>query len=284
MEVRNSAGLWARCMLFKGNQPRLVLLTSNLDTPADGFEIHHSPSLVITPSSSETESDSESTCTSSSSEPPDLISDSYEASEDSVDKEGRGTVAIVVAQITGRGLTAMPNMREKDVSISARNHEPDSFSQFPNNHERRPQAEVVPDPKLLVKAIELMANVGAHVDVPLEALLEEIGEGEVISHLVNKRATVKLAHVGRQPVEKTQEPRTLGAPCMAPVVTKEPMTRGATSIAPVVTEKAVTQGAPSTTPVLTENQKALAKLSALVPLTGSTALSATTQLSPAEWL
>jgi hypothetical protein len=60
MEVRNSAGLWASWKEFKGNQPRLVLLTSDLDTPADGFEIHHSPSLMTTPSSSMTESDSES--------------------------------------------------------------------------------------------------------------------------------------------------------------------------------------------------------------------------------
>jgi hypothetical protein len=112
MEVRSSAGLWARWMEFKGNQPRLVLLTSDWDTPADGFEIHHSLSLEITPSSSKAESDSKSLCTSSSSEPlPDLCSDSYEASEDSDDQEGRGTVAIAVAQITIGGLTAMPNVR-----------------------------------------------------------------------------------------------------------------------------------------------------------------------------
>jgi hypothetical protein len=184
IEVRNSAGLWARWKVFKGNQPRLVILTSDMDSPADGFEIHHSPSLVITPPSSETsESDSESTCTTSSSEPLDLISDSYDASEDGDDQEGRGTVAIVVAQITVGGLTAMPNVREKDVSISARNHEPHSFSQYLDNHERRPLAEVFPHPKLLVKAMELRANAGAYVDVPLEAPQEEIGEGGVVSHL-----------------------------------------------------------------------------------------------------
>jgi hypothetical protein len=86
MEVSDSAGRWAKWKVFKGNHPRLVILTSSVDTPADGFGIHHSPSLVITPPSSETsESESESICTTSSSEPPDLISDSYEAPEDSDD-------------------------------------------------------------------------------------------------------------------------------------------------------------------------------------------------------
>jgi hypothetical protein len=144
---------------------------------------------------------------------------------------------------------------------------------------------VVPHPKVLVQAMELLTNLGAYVEFPLEALLEEIGEGGVINHLVDRRATVKLSPAGRQPFKKTQEPRTLGVPSMAPVVTKEPMILGAHIIAPVDTEAAVTQGAPSTsvTPVLTEKQKALAKLNALVLQTSSTALSAT-QLRPAEWL
>jgi hypothetical protein len=87
----------------------------------------------------------------------------------------------------------MPNVREKDVSISARNHELDSFSQFLDNHERRPIAEEVPHSKLLVKAMELLSSVGAYVDVPMAALLDELGEGGVISHLVERRATIKLA-------------------------------------------------------------------------------------------
>jgi hypothetical protein len=59
-------------------------------------------------------------------------------------------VAIAVAHITVGGLTAMPNVRKKNVFISARNHEPDSFSEFPDNHKRRPLAEVVPHSKLLI--------------------------------------------------------------------------------------------------------------------------------------
>jgi hypothetical protein len=38
-------------------------------------------------------------------------------------------------------LAAMPNIREKDVSISARNHEPDSFEQFVDTHDRMLQDE-----------------------------------------------------------------------------------------------------------------------------------------------
>jgi hypothetical protein len=176
-------------------------------------------------------------------------------------------VAIAVAQITVGGLTAMPNVREKDISISARNHEPDSFSQFPDNHERRPLAEVVSQPKLLVKTTELLTNLEAYVDVPLEVLFDELGEGGVISHLMDKRATVKLAPTVRQLVKEMQEPRTLGV------------------MAPVITEERGRQGSPSTstTPVLTEKQKALGKLSAQVPRTSNTVLSAT-QLSTAEWL
>jgi hypothetical protein len=41
MEVVNIAGLWAQWKVFKGDQPRLVLLTWLLDNPVDGFEIHH---------------------------------------------------------------------------------------------------------------------------------------------------------------------------------------------------------------------------------------------------
>jgi hypothetical protein len=125
MEVVNSAGLCAHQKVFKGNQPRLVLLTRLLEDPADGFKIHHSPSLVITPSPSQSSSShSESTESTesipSSPGPPDLVSDSNKASEDSDNQEGRRTVAIAVAQVNirreavgGLSLTAMPNVRRK---------------------------------------------------------------------------------------------------------------------------------------------------------------------------
>jgi hypothetical protein len=191
--------------------------------------------------------------------PPSLCSDSYEALDDSDDQEGRGTVAIVVAQITVGGLTAMPNVNEKDVSISARNHEPDSFSQF-LDHERMPMAEGMPHLKLLVKGMDLLTNLGAYMDVPMGALLDELGEGGVISHHLKKRVTVKVAPTFSQRIMEVQEPRTL---------------------APVRTEEPTRQESPSTSapPVLTEKQKALAKLSALVPRTNSA-----TQLSTEEWL
>jgi hypothetical protein len=115
-------------------------------------------------------------------------------------------VAMEVAEVNvkreafgGLSLTAMPNVREKDISILAHNHEPDSFIQFPDNHERRPLAEIEAHPKSLQKVMELLANAGAHVDVPLEALLEEIGDGGVVSHLVDRMAMVRLALATRKP-------------------------------------------------------------------------------------
>jgi hypothetical protein len=90
------------------------------------------------------------------------------------------------------------------------------------------------------------------VDVPLETLLEEIGEGGVVSHLVDRMAPVRLAPATRKPTVMTSKP---------------PMTLGT----------------PSLSPVLTEKQKATDKLSALAPRTSGTALRAT-QLSHAGWL
>jgi hypothetical protein len=104
--------------------------------------------------------------------------------------------------------------------------------------------EIMATPKLLLNAMELLAGVGASVDVPIAALLEEVGEGEVISHLVDKKATVRLEHATRNPVEVTSKP---------------PTTLGTTSLPPMLTEK----------------QKALAKLSAMTLLTNGTTLSAT---------
>jgi cytoskeletal protein RodZ len=102
-----------------------VLLTRLLEGPADGFKIHHSPSLVITLSPSESSSsDSESKeSTKSTPSSSDLVSDSYEASVDTDDEEGRRTVAIAVAQVNirreavgGLSLTAMPNVPYERIS------------------------------------------------------------------------------------------------------------------------------------------------------------------------
>jgi hypothetical protein len=91
----------------------------------------------------------------------------------------------------------MPNVREKDVYISARNHEPDLFAKFPLHHDRRPRTETstlaetgpletsVSHPKLLLEAMKLLANAGAVVDVPLEAMVTKLGEGGVIRHQLN---------------------------------------------------------------------------------------------------
>jgi hypothetical protein len=141
MEVKISNGLWARWVEFKSKLPRLVLLTRDLTSPADGFAINLAPSLVITPTPSEADSETETESSTFASE--ELISNSAETSESCDDQGGMGTVAMAVAHITIGRLTAMPNVKEKDVSISARNHEPDSFSQFLDNHERRPIAEEV---------------------------------------------------------------------------------------------------------------------------------------------
>jgi hypothetical protein len=126
---------------------------------------------MITLASSEADSETDTESSTSASE--ELISNSAETSESSDDQGGMGTVAVAVAQITIGRLTAMPNVREKDISISAKNHEPDSFSQFMDNHERGPIVEEVPHPKLHVKAMELLSSVGAYVDVPMAALLDE---------------------------------------------------------------------------------------------------------------
>jgi hypothetical protein len=212
MDVKSSNGLWARWMEFRSKLPRLVLLTLDLNSPADGFEIHLAPSLMITPASSEADSETESSRTSStaaSEDLPTLKPDSAETSESSDDQEGMRTGAIAVAQINVGGMTAMPNVRGKYVSISARNHEPDSFSQFLDNHKRRPVVEEVPHPKLLVKAMEHQSSLEAYVEVPMAVLMDELEEGGVISHLWDRRATVKLSPTTSQQITELPEPRTL---------------------------------------------------------------------------
>jgi hypothetical protein len=144
---------------------------------------------MITPASSEADSDSEADSSSSASA--ELTSDSAATSESGDDQGGMGTVATAMAQLTMGSLTAMPIIREKDVSISARNYKPESFTQFLDNHERRPIAEIAPHPKSLIKAMELLSSVGAQVDIPIASLLEELGEEGVISHLLNNNATVR---------------------------------------------------------------------------------------------
>jgi hypothetical protein len=165
----------------------------------------------------------------------------------------------------GLWLTAMPNVREKDVSISARNHDPDSFAQFPWNHNHRPLTETIPlettvsHPKSLLEAMELLTNAGETVEVPLEAMGAEPGKEGVIGHLSDKMAIIKLAPASRNaPVRMT-----VGPP--------------------------VTLGAPSLTNIMTEKQKVLAKLNAvapqassLTPRTTGNAMIAANQLSHAE--
>jgi hypothetical protein len=73
-------------------------------------------------------------------------------------------------------MAAMPKFREKDVSISARNHEPDSFEQFKDNHDRRPLPDSRPDsppPKnlQLLAAVELLTSIGAVMEVKLETFV-----------------------------------------------------------------------------------------------------------------
>jgi hypothetical protein len=124
--VKNSKDLWASWMVFSSRLPRVALLTKDFTTPVNGFPIHPAPSMMITPASSGADSESETESTSSASAG--LASDSAATSESGDDQGGMGAVATAVAQLTMGIQTAMPNVREKIVSISARNHEPESFT------------------------------------------------------------------------------------------------------------------------------------------------------------
>ncbi len=104
------------------------------------------------------------------------------------------SIALVNVRVSCHALTmaAMPNVREKDVSISVRNHEPDSFEQYKDNHDMRPLPDSPPPPKLqLLAAMELLASMGVVMEVKLETVVDELGEAAVVSILVGKGATVK---------------------------------------------------------------------------------------------
>ena len=224
-----------------------------------------------------------------------------------------GAVATAVAQLTMGIQTAMPNVREMDVSISARNHEPESFTQFLDNHERRPLSEKEPPPKSLVTAMDLLSSVGARVEIPIAALMEEVGEESAIKQLLNNKATVRWKPTLTQPLVPNQrdklpqptlvdsspvrplEPEVPQEPIMPlePVMPPDPVVPPR----PVILEKSVKLVEPvrlndpvqpstpiiSDRPALTEKQKVLAKLTALVPRANSSALSAT-QLTSEEFL
>ena len=86
----------------------------------------------------------------------------------------------------------MPNVREKDVSISARNHEPASFEQHADTHDRRPLPDAPPTPNSeLLAAMELVASEGLHMETKLETLVAKFGEAAAVTFLVKKEATVK---------------------------------------------------------------------------------------------
>jgi hypothetical protein len=104
------------------------------------------------------------------------------------------SIALVNVRVSCHALTmaAMPNVREKDVSISPRNHEPDSFQQYKDNHDRRPLPDSPPPTKLqLLAAMKLLASIGAVMEVKLETNVGDLGESAAISLLVGKKATMK---------------------------------------------------------------------------------------------
>ncbi len=81
-------------------------------------------------------------------------------------------------------LAAMPNVREKDVSISARNHEPASFEQHADTHDRRPLPDAPPPPNSeLLAAMELVASEGLHMETKLETLVAKLGEAAAVIFL-----------------------------------------------------------------------------------------------------
>ncbi len=93
-------------------------------------------------------------------------------------------------------LAAMPNVR--DMSISARNHEPESFCQDDDTHDRRPLSDALDLPDApppftseLVTAMDLVASEGVVMEVELKTLVAKLGEPAAVSFLVEKGATVK---------------------------------------------------------------------------------------------
>jgi hypothetical protein len=163
-----------------------------------------------------------------------------------------GAVTIAVAHLTMGIHTAMPNVREKDVSISARNHELKSFTQFLDNHERRPLSEKAPPPKSLVTAMDLISSVAARVEIPIASLLEELGEDRAIRQLLNSRATVRWTPTLTQPLvpsqhDKLPQPTLVNSSpvkLLKPVVPQEPIISldsvvSPDPVVPVILEKAV---------------------------------------------
>ena len=58
------------------------------------------------------------------------------------------SIAFVNVRVSCHSVTlaAMPNVRERNVSISARNYEPESFEQYVDTHDRRPLPDTPPLP------------------------------------------------------------------------------------------------------------------------------------------
>ena len=102
--------------------------------------------------------------------------------------------ALVNVRVSCHSVTqaAMPNVREKDVSISARNHEPASFEQHADTHDRKPLPDSPPPPNSeLLAAMEFVASEGLHMETKLETLVAKLGEAAAVIFLVGKEATVK---------------------------------------------------------------------------------------------
>ncbi len=116
-------------------------------------------------------------------------------------------------------LAAMPNIRETDVSISARNHEPHSFEQFVDTHDRRPLPDSPPPPNSeLLAAMELVASEGVVLEAELETLVAKLGESAAVSFLVGKGATMKwstspLSSTPPLPPSSPRVPRTKTGKC-----------------------------------------------------------------------
>ena len=136
------------------------------------------------------------------------------------------------------------------------------------------------------------------MEIPIAALMEELGEESVITHLLNNKATVRWTPTLTQPLDSNQHNKELPQPTlvetpqeparpMEPVVPQEPVVleKAVELVEPARLDDLVQPRTPSTSdlPVLTEKQKALAKLTALVPRANASALS-TIKLTSEEYL
>jgi hypothetical protein len=166
-EVDDNNGLWAKGRIYKKFQPQLVVfLNKGRGLTVEGLSTHQSPSDVITTSSSESDSADTDTSSDEQSDSGSTTSTDSSLSEDEDgDQGGKRTATTFVNVKVGcqaSTMAAMPSVHKKDVSISARNHEPDSLTQFADNHERRPLAETEPPSKFALEAMELLASVKGH--------------------------------------------------------------------------------------------------------------------------